>query len=107
MTIHKVSGVLLCTCTTTSVPVSIPLRIDQLQEMYLESEFASDIQYANGMVEAYGQSAFSSSVDSWQAGMDIASSGFSAQLSPVSRVNFETSGHENEQCLTRNCRERI
>jgi len=47
------------------------------QEMYLESEFASDIQYANGMVEAYGQSAFSSSVDSWQAGMDIASSGFS------------------------------
>ncbi|CAJ1408784.1 unnamed protein product [Effrenium voratum] len=47
------------------------------QEMYLESEFASDLQYANGMVEAYGQSAFSASVDSWQAGFDVASSGFS------------------------------
>ena len=51
--------------------------------MYLESEFASDIQYANGMVEAYGQSAFSASVDSWQAGMDLATSGFSAALSQI------------------------
>jgi len=46
------------------------------QEFYIESQQASDLQVANGMVDAYGSSAFHTSVNSWQAGIDITSSCF-------------------------------
>ncbi|CAE7576966.1 unnamed protein product, partial [Symbiodinium sp. CCMP2456] len=46
------------------------------EEFYIESQQASDLEVANGMVDTYGSSAFHTSVNSWQAGFDITSSCF-------------------------------
>ncbi|CAE7238838.1 unnamed protein product, partial [Symbiodinium microadriaticum] len=44
------------------------------EEFFIESQKATDLQVANGMVDAFGSSAFHTSVDSWQAAVDIQSS---------------------------------
>ena len=44
------------------------------EEFFIESQKATDLQVANGMVDAFGSSAFHTSVDSWQAAVDITSS---------------------------------